>query len=100
MILKETIDVQLPQAESKVRHQHPVWFLDGNPIVGFSLQKKGIRLIFGSGEGFDEPELILRGGKFKDASIFYNSIEEIHKEDIERWFGKAERVQWDYKNLA
>jgi hypothetical protein len=53
--------------------------------------------MFWSGEGFDEPELILRGDKFKDASFFYNSIEEIHKEDLERWFGKAERIQWDYK---
>lgn len=56
--------------------------------------------MFWSGEGFDEPELIVRGGKFKDASIFYNSIEDINKEDLERWLAKSEKIQWDYKNLT
>ena len=34
--LAEQIDRVLDEAESKVWHSHPVWFLDGNPIVGYS----------------------------------------------------------------
>jgi uncharacterized protein YdhG (YjbR/CyaY superfamily) len=31
--LLEIIHNQIPQAESKIRHRHPVWFIDGNPIL-------------------------------------------------------------------
>ena len=90
----------LTNAESKIWHGHPVWFLDGNPIVGYSKEKKGIRLMFWSGADFEETGLNVVGGKFKDASIFYNSISEIKQEDLERWLRKSEKIQWDYKNIV
>ena len=90
----------LTNAESKIWHGHPVWFLDGNPIVGYSKEKKGIRLMFWSGADFEEAALNVVGGKFKDASIFYNSISEIKQEDLERWLRKSEKIQWDYKNIV
>lgn len=93
------IDAKLPYTERKIWHAHPVWFIDGNPIVGFSKQKKGIRLMFWSGADFEDPLLYLEGKKFKDASIFYTTVDEIKPEDVERWLLKASRVQWDYKNL-
>jgi len=68
-LLATTIDNELTEAESKIWHAHPVWFLDGNPIVGYSKQKAGIRLMFWSGADFNEEKLAVRGGKFKDASI-------------------------------
>ena len=34
----------LTKAEAKVWHGHPVWFIDGNPIVGYSLKKSGIEV--------------------------------------------------------
>jgi uncharacterized protein YdhG (YjbR/CyaY superfamily) len=40
-LLAQTIDNELTEAESKIWHAHPVWFLDGNPIVGYSKQKAG-----------------------------------------------------------
>ncbi|MFD2036181.1 DUF1801 domain-containing protein [Belliella marina] len=89
----------LPEAENKIWHRHPVWFLDGNPVTGYSKQKKGIRLMFWSGMGFDEELLKPGTGKFKDASIFYNSIEEVNENDLKRWVSKAREIQWDYKNL-
>ncbi len=61
----------LPEAENKIWHAHPVWFLDGNPIAGYSIQKRGVRLMFWSGKDFDEPGLNVEGEKFKDASVFY-----------------------------
>lgn len=45
-VLATEIDRCLSGAESKIWHAHPVWFLDGNPIVGYSKQKRGIRLMF------------------------------------------------------
>jgi Domain of unknown function (DU1801) len=94
------IENNLANAESKIWHAHPVWFIAGNPIVGYSKQKKGIRLMFWSGADFDETALGTSGGKFKDASIFYTSEQEINTEDIKRWLEKSERIQWDYKNIV
>lgn len=99
-LLANTIDNELTQAESKIWHAHPVWFLDGNPIVGYSKQKKGIRLMFWSGSDFDETNLNVLGGKFKDASIFYHSLSEINLEDLRIWLDKATKIQWDYKNIV
>jgi hypothetical protein len=85
--------------ESKIWHAHPVWFIDGNPIVGYSKQKKGIRLMFWSGADFGEVKLNVRGEKFKDASIFFNHVNEIDADELKIWLEKAENIQWDYKNL-
>jgi hypothetical protein len=98
--LAETIDSVLKEAENKIWHAHPVWFLDGNPIVGYSKQKAGIRLMFWSGMGFEEEQLEPGTGKFKDASVVYNSVDEIRKKDLTRWLKKSREVQWDYKNLV
>ena len=97
--LAKIIDSELTTAESKMWHAHPVWFLDGNPIVGYSKQKAGIRLMFWSGADFDEEQLSLRGAKFKDASVFYNHVLDIKSEDLERWLQKSKEIQWDYKNI-
>src|SRR3954454_21333781 len=37
--LAKAIDRHLPHAECKIWHRHPVWFLQGNPIVGYSKLK-------------------------------------------------------------
>lgn len=99
-LLARTIDKNLPVADSKIWHAHPVWFLDGNPTVGYSKQKKGIRLMFWSGADFEETGLNLVGKKFKDASVFYNTVSEINASDLLRWLGKAQEIQWDYKNIV
>lgn len=99
-LLAKEIDRNLPGAESKIWHSHPVWFLDGNPTVGYSKQKPGIRLMFWSGADFDEPGLNVLSKKFKDASVFFNDASEVNATDIRRWLGKAQEIQWDYKNLV
>src|SRR4028118_1119862 len=99
-LLAQTIDSELTNAESKIWHAHPVWFLDGNPIVGYSKQKAGWRLMFWSGAGFEEEKLNVIGKKFKDASIFYTSVEQINTKDFKRWLHKSREIQWDYKNLV
>jgi uncharacterized protein YdhG (YjbR/CyaY superfamily) len=99
LILAQEIDKGLPNAENKIWHGHPVWFLDGNPIVGYSKQKPGIRLMFWSGADFDEAGLNVLGKKFKDASIFYNRASEVKRTELRRWLKKSQEIQWDYKNL-
>lgn len=99
-LLSGTIDKELSEAESKIWHAHPVWFLEGNPIVGYSKQKAGWRLMFWSGADFEEDQLDVRGGKFKDASVFYTSAEQIKIKDLKRWLKKSKEIQWDYKNIV
>lgn len=99
-LLAQTIDNELTEAESKVWHAHPVWFLDGNPIVGYSKQKAGWRLMFWSGADFEEDDLKVRGKKFKDASIFFTTVEQINIKDLQRWLKKSRDIQWDYKNIV
>lgn len=99
-LLNSTIDVELSDADSKIWHAHPVWFLDGNPIVGYSKQKRGIRLMFWSGADFEEEGLNIRGKKFKDASVFYNRVSDIQINDLKQWLQKSRRIQWDYKNIV
>ncbi len=98
-LLSSTITIELIEAESKIWHAHPVWFLDGNPIVGYSKQKNGMKLMFWSGADFDEENLTIRGEKFKDASIFYNNVSEIDIVELINWLKKAREIQWDYKNI-
>lgn len=100
ILLAEQINLHLPEAENKIWHAHPVWFLDGNPIVGYSKQKTGIRLMFWSGKSFEEEKLNVLGAKFQDASIFYNSADEINFKNLENWLQKAKEIQWDYKNIV
>jgi Domain of unknown function (DU1801). len=99
-LLAKEITKQLPEAENKIWHGHPVWFLDGNPVTGYSKQKPGIRLMFWSGADFEEEALNVAGQKFKDASIFYNAVKEINKKDLQRWLEKSRDIQWDYKNIV
>lgn len=98
--LLEILNRELPMAESKIWHRHPVWFIQGNPIVGFSKQKKGIRLMFWSGADFEEEALNVQGNKFKDASIFYTDISEVDPSALTHWLQKAIVIQWDYKNIV
>lgn len=99
-LLATTIDSELTEAESKIWHAHPVWFLDGNPIVGYSKQKAGLRLMFWSGASFEEEKLNVIGKKFKDASIFYTTDEQINTKDLKRWLNKSREIQWDYKSIV
>lgn len=99
-LLQQEINSHLPEAESKIWHGHPVWFIEGNPIAGYSKEKAGIRLMFWSGADFNEDELKTGTGKFKDASIWYTSTDEIDLNALKRWLEKSRIIQWDYKNIV
>lgn len=100
-LLYQEICKHLPEAEHKIWHAHPVWFLDGNPIVGYSKLKAGLQLLFWSGVSFEEERLVPgKSGKFKDASVTYTSIKEINTKDLKRWLKKSKEIQWDYQNIV
>ena len=97
-ILSTEISRHLSEAENKIWHAHPVWFLNENPIVGYSKLKNCIRLLFWSGQSFDE-EGLQKEGSFKAAEARYTLPEQINVKDLKRWLKKAKEIQWDYKNL-
>lgn len=98
-LLAREIDKHLPEAENKIWHAHPVWFLEGNPVVGYSKLKGCIRLLFWSGQSFEEAGLKPEG-KFKAAEARFTDVDQINRVDLKRWLGKARDIQWDYKNIV
>jgi hypothetical protein len=97
-LLAEQIDRGLPEAENRIWHAHPVWFLEGNPIVGYSKLKNCIRLLFWSGQSFEE-EGLQKEGSFKAAEARYTVADPVDTEKLQRWLSESRDVQWDYKNL-
>lgn len=98
-LLATEISRHLPKAENKIWHRHPVWFLDGNPVAGYSKLKDSVRLLFWSGQSFDEQGLQPEGS-FKAAEARYTKAAEVNTRDMKRWLKKAQTIQWDYKNLV
>ena len=98
-VLAEGLSRNLPKAENKIWHAHPVWFLDGNPIVGYDKLKDCVRLLFWSGQSFKEKDLH-KEGSFKASEIRYTDVSQINKKDLKRWLEKAQDIQWDYKNIV
>lgn len=97
--LATSIDKGLTGAESKIWHRHPVWFIEGNPIVGYSKLKDSVRLMFWSGQSFDE-DTLQKEGTFKAAEIRYTAADQIDQKDLARWLKKGKEIQWDYKNIV
>jgi hypothetical protein len=98
-LLAAQIERGLPEAENKVWHAHPVWFLEGNPVVGYSKLKSCVRLLFWSGKSFDAPGLA-KEGSFKAAEARFTAVDQVDTKQLERWLAQARDVQWDYKNLV
>lgn len=98
-LLQAEISKALPEAESKVWHAHPVWFLEGNPIVGYSKLKGGVRLLFWSGQSFEEEGLTAEG-KFKAAEARYVTVSDVKVTPLRHWLKASREIQWDYKNIV
>jgi hypothetical protein len=98
-LLAREIDRGLAEAENRIWHAHPVWFLEGNPIVGYSKLKDCVRLLFWSGQSFDE-EGLADEGKFKAAEARYTAAGQVDRASLRRWLAKAREIQWDYRNLV
>ncbi len=98
--LELAISKNLKKSESKIWHGSPVWFIEGNPIVSYSVRKDGrVSLMFFSGQSFEEENLIPEG-KFKAAEVFYTEVKDIKITHLKRWLKKSATIQWDYKNIV
>lgn len=98
-LLASEITKELDDAENKIWHAHPVWFLEGNPIVGYSKLKGSVRLLFWSGQSFEE-DALQKEGSFKAAEMRYTSVDQVNVSDLKRWLQKGRDIQWDYKNIV
>lgn len=96
--LMDEISSNLPKAEGRIWHGNPVWFIDDNPIVGYSKHKSGMQLLFWSGASFEEN--LQPVGKYKAAEMRYTDAAQVNVEDLTRWLNKSVEIQWDYKNLV
>ena len=96
--LAELFSKAVPAAEGKVWHGHPVWFLDQNPVVGYSIKKSGVQVLFWSGQSLELPGLIPLG-KFKAASWDVADLASVEAPELKNWLGQVSSIQWDYKNL-
>ena len=98
-LLAREIDLALPEAENKVWHAHPVWFLEGNPVVGYSKLKDSVRLLFWSGQSFSSAGLRPEG-RFQAAEARFDSAEAVDLTLLRGWLRECRDVQWDYKNIV
>lgn len=97
--LRQAIDAGLPEAEARMWHAHPVWFLQGNPVVGYGKLKTCVRLMFWSGQSFAAPGLDATG-TFKAAEARFTDASEIDASQLAIWLAESRDVQWDYKNIV
>lgn len=97
--LAQEIGLAFPDAENKLWHGAPVWFLEGNPIVGYDALKDCVRLLFWSGQSFEEAGLNPEGS-YKAAEARYTDVQQVDIDDLRRWLVKSKNIQWDYKNIV
>jgi hypothetical protein len=96
--LGRIISDALPEAEAKVWHRHPVWFLDGNPVVGYHRLKSGVRVLCWSGQSFVTPGLTPTG-TFQAAEFYPSSPEALADVPFAAWLAESREIQWDYGNI-
>lgn len=97
--LSQTIHAFPWWTEAKLWHGHPVWFIEGNPIVGYSKLNDSVRVLFRSGQSFDESALHPEGS-FKAAEIRYTHLDQIDTQWLATVLQKATLIQRDYKNIV
>ena len=96
-LLRKEIDATLPMSGAKIYHGMPVWFIAGNPVVGFGVNaKQQVNLLFWNGQAFKEPELEAVG-KFHAAQVQFADVEEVDKKKLKRWLRKAGKDIWDFE---
>lgn len=97
-LLLAEIERGLPDADRKVWHAHPVWFFDGNPVVGYDRLKNSVRLLFWSGRAF--PTLGLSPeGTFQAAEARFSSPDEVDLDLLARWLSESRDYQWNYRDI-
>lgn len=97
-VLLAVIERSLPDADRKIWHAHPVWFFDGNPIVGYDRLKQSVRLLFWSGQSFTSPGLHPEGS-FKAAELRFTDQSQIDEALLELLLADSRAIQWNYRDI-
>lgn len=98
VVLRDLVDKALPNATSKVWHGSPVWFIEDNPVVGYTATAKTVNLLFWNGQAFDEPAL-KPVGKYRAAHAVFTDANDINAIDVRRWLKKAKADVFDSKSF-
>ncbi|MCZ7641152.1 MAG: DUF1801 domain-containing protein [Verrucomicrobia bacterium] len=97
--LRAEIEATLPRAESKIWHGAPVWFLEGYPVVGYSIKAGKVSLLFWNGRALGEPALQPVGKHFA-AELVFTEVSELDRAAIRRMLVRAgQHVFKDYAAL-
>lgn len=96
--LRRRISSILPTAEGRLFHGAPVWFVNNNPLVGYSESKGALALLFWSGQSFPTPGLVAKG-KHKAAEARFVHESDISQAPLDSWLREAAEIQWDYQNI-
>ena len=97
--LRTEIDAALSKATAKIWHGGPVWFIEDDPVVGYSVTAKGtVNLLFWNGQSFGEPALKAMG-KFRAAQVQYHDVQDVDLQSLARWLKKAGTMIWDYEGI-
>ena len=92
--LKAELDAGLGEANCKLYHGAPVWFVGENPVAGYSLNSRGVCLLFWNGQNFNSAKLH-RVGKFFAAELRFHSVEEINPKELKSLIAKSRKLVWD-----
>lgn len=100
-LLRAEINKALPASKttSKIWHGSPVWFIKDNPVVGYSVRKVGVTLLFWSGQSFTHKGLS-KEGSFKAAEMKYLTVADVNVADVRKWLKECKTVQWNYKDIV
>lgn len=96
--LRKLIEAALPKATSRVWHGSPVWFLDENPVVGYSAGARGVSLLFWNGQAFDEPGL-QPVGKYGAAQAVFAAAGDLEPAVVRRWLRQARANVFDSREF-
>jgi hypothetical protein len=96
-LLQREIDAALPQASAKIWHGSPVWFIGGNPVVGYHATPKQVNLLFWNGQSFGDAAL-KAVGKGTAAQIQFTDATQIDTKTLRGWLKRAGTEIYDYQN--
>jgi len=97
-LLQSEIERALPKAAARIWHAMPVWFLGGNPIVGYKITSRHVNLLFWNGQAFADCGLTA-AGKFKAAQVHYTDAAQVDIKALRRWLKRSGTHIWDYEGM-
>lgn len=93
-LLREELDGMLGRENSKLWHGAPVWFVENNPVAGYSINSRGVCLLFWNGRNFLDVDLI-PVGKFFAAEKRYQTLDDIVLPELRNLIKQAQFRIWD-----